>query len=181
MQKNQNWSSIKTNNKLGIGNSNAGNLTFAELDIETTLHLGGRFTISWSNCKADLSAYTMLSTYARTCLKYAYSASLIGGEQNIFNINGSFCIGPVLFVYGLRGDYDIPYSINGEINSDYLYAGFTGLAGANVNVGADYGSRRVKWFKVWRKWIYRYPIYFEPYTKTCDALAECAFFCWNCK
>lgn len=165
-----------TNNKLGIGNSNAGNLTFAELDIETNLYLGGRFTISWSNCKADLSAYTMLSTYARTCLKYAYSASLIGGEQNIFNINGSFCIGPVPFVYGLRGDYDIPYSINGEVNSDYLYAGFTGLAGANVNVGADYGSRRVKWFKVWRKWIYRYSIYFEPYTKTCDALAECAFF-----
>lgn len=165
-----------TNNKLGIGNTNAGNFTFAELDIETNLYLGGRFTISWSNCKADLSAYTMLSTYARTCLKYAYSASLIGGEQNIFNSNGSFCIGPVPFVYGLKGDYDIPYSINGEVNSDYLYAGFTGLAGANVNVGADYGTRRVKWFKIWRKWIYRYSLYFEPYAKTCDAIAECVFF-----
>ncbi len=165
-----------TNNKLGIGNSDSGNLTFAELDIETNLYLGGRFTISWSNCKADLSAYTMLSTYAKTCLKYAYSNSLIGGEQNIFNINGSFCIGPVPFVYGLKGDYDIPYSINGEFNSEYLYAGFTGLAGANVNVDADYGTRRVKWFKIWRKWIYRYSLYFEPYTKTCDAIAECAFF-----
>lgn len=164
------------NNDFNIGNYNSEKFTFAEIEIKTDLYLGGRFTISWSNCKANLSAYVMLSAYAKTCLKYAYSKSLIGGEQNIFNVNGSFCIGPVPFVYGLCGDYDIPFSINNEINSDCLYAGFTGLAGTTVNVGADYGTRMVKWFKVWRKWIYRPSIYFEPYAKTCDSLAECAFF-----
>ena len=165
-----------TNNNLGLGNSDSGNLTFADIDIKTDLYIGGHFTISWSNCNADLSAYTMLSAYAKTCLKYAYSGSLIGGEQNIFNVNGSFCMGPIPFIYGLKGDYDVPFAINGEMESEFLYSGFTGLAGTTVNVGADYGTRMVKWFKIWRKWIYRPSIYFEPYTKTCDSLAECAFF-----
>lgn len=165
-----------TNNNLGIGNSDSGNFTFADIDISTDLYLGGRYTISWSNCNADLSAYAKLSAYARTCLRYAYSASLIGGKQNIFNTSGSFSLGPIPFVYGLKGDYDVPFSISGDMNSEFLYSGFTGLAGATVNVGADYSVRMVKWFKLWRKWIYRPSIYFEPYTKTCDSVAECVFF-----
>lgn len=164
------------NNTFGIENSNFGNSTFADINIKTNLYFNGRFTISWSSCKAKLAAYVKLDASARTCLKYAFSKSLIGGNQNFLNIEGNFNIGPVPFVYGVTGSYDIPFYVDSEANSDYLYAGFTGLAGAGVNVGADYGTRMKKWFKVWRKWVYRPSVYFNPYAKTCDSLAECVYF-----
>ena len=61
-------------------------------------------------------------------------------------------------------------------SNDYIYMGFTGLAGAGAEIGARYGCRKVKWFKIWRKWIYRPQLYFSPYMDKKEKIAKFTYF-----
>lgn len=160
-----NFSKKIRNKDLGIELPEHTTATFFEINASPYLYFNGDFSISWSQYEAEASAHVLLTSYARAYLKCKFSKSLLEDyKKKHFEYNGSFHIGPIPFKYGLKIDFDIPYTVSGELKSnDYMYMGFAGLAGAGVDLGARYGCRKVKWFKIWRKWIYRPQFYFSPY------------------
>ena len=73
-------------------------------------------------------------------------------------------LGAITFYVSCPLEIDIPLTVKGSTDiSTSMFSGFVGLYGAGINIGANYGSRWVKWFKVWKKWIYRPDIYFDSY------------------
>lgn len=174
-----NFSKKIKNKDLGIELPEHTTETFFEIDASPYLYLNGDFSISWSKYEAEASAHVLLESYAKAYLKYEFSKSLLEKYKESlkgkkpFEYSGKFFIGPIPFKYGLTIDFDIPYSVSGELKSnDYVYMGFTGLAGAGVDMGARYGCRKVKWFKIWRKWIYRPQFYFSPYMERKEKIAK---------
>ncbi len=149
---------------------------FKHLSINMKMGIGGKYSISWSHVEGSLAGLVFLQaessiTFSKTIEssesndtpKHLYFKKIPFSEK-LVNADKTIAIGPIPFSVGLSGDIEVPFMLNGSVSlSTPLFMGVTGLYGAQTTVGADYGTRWKKWFKVWRKWVYRPSAYFDAY------------------
>ncbi len=123
----------------------------------------GTFSITFSNVNASFDCALNLLAENLFTLKKGYSVSLIGGKKDI-QLNLPVPVGPVTINLILKTGIDIPLNISGAASfSTNMFCGYNGLYGAGFCIGADYGAKMVKWFKVFWTWVYRPEVYFSPY------------------
>ena len=148
-------------------------------DINAQMLFGGKYSISWSNMEASLAYLMLMQAETARSLKTeskSLSGSLIGGPKDLFTAKKSFPIGPVVVTASLDGKFDLRYEISRstELMSN-VNAGFISLFGTQAKMGANYGTKWVKWFKVWRKWIYRPKVYFDFYASS-NVIRQTAYY-----
>lgn len=136
-------------------------------DIIGKMYFGGTYSISWSNMEASIAYLMYMKAETSRSLgkkDYSIEKSLIGGPKKLFSAKKNFPIGPIVVSSSLDGQFDLRYGISGsaELVSN-INAGFVSLFGTRARIGANYGTKWVKWFKVWRKWVYRPKAYFDFY------------------
>lgn len=134
-----------------------------ELKMNAFLGIGGSFNITWSNAEGSAAALLFIQTELVQSISKTKTGSLYKGKDKEF-FKKNFLIGVVPFTVSVSGRFDIPYAVtaNLDFSSEY-FLGFTGLYGAKVAVGANYGLRKEEWFKIFRMWIYKYTPYINPY------------------
>lgn len=140
-------------------------------DIQSTLNvqlgIKGSFSISFSNVDVDLTTAIYVKTETLANLSKTYKKSLLPGGEKIVLFEHNeipISLGAITFYVSCPLEIDIPLTVKGSTEiSTSMFSGFVGLYGAGINIGANYGSRWVKWFKVWKKWVYRPDIYFDTY------------------
>lgn len=126
----------------------------------------GKYSISWSNVEGSLAALCFVQAESELVLKESKKGSLLQTPIKFLNITKDIMVGYIPLSIGLTGKIDVNYSVSANMVVDAnLFVGYTGLYGGKISVGADYGTRWVKWFKVWRHWFYRPKIYVNPYAK----------------
>ena len=126
----------------------------------------GKYSISWSNVEGSLAALCFVQVESELVLKESKSGSLLQSPIRFLNITKDIMVGFIPLSIGLTGKIDVNYSVSATMTIDTnLFVGYTGLYGGKISVGADYGTRWVKWFKIWRHWFYRPKIYVNPYAK----------------
>lgn len=141
-------------------------LKVAVSTVDVGLGVTGSFNISFSNMDLTFktAVYFSIETNAKL-KKNLYETSLLpDGPIKFFDYKYPLQIGPVTLILSCPGTFDIPLevSMKGNISSNQ-YMAFTGLYGGGFNIGANYGLKWKKWFKIWKKWIYRPAPYFEGY------------------
>ena len=135
--------------------------------------LAGKYSASWSHAEGSIAALAFLQvestlTFSQTkdSKEPIYETEIIF-DKDLMNFNKTIQIGPIPFSVGLTGEIKIPYTLSGKVCiSTQQFMGLTGLYGAEATLGADYGAKMVKWFRVWRKWVYRPSVYLNPYAKS---------------
>lgn len=141
-------------------------LKVAVSTVDVGLGVTGSFNISFSNVDLTFktAVYFSIETNAKL-KKNLYETSLLpNGPIKFFDYKYPLQIGPVTLILSCPGTFDIPLevSMKGNISSNQ-YMAFTGLYGGGFNIGANYGLKWKKWFKIWKKWIYRPAPYFDGY------------------
>lgn len=135
-----------------------------KLRLVAKIGLYGKYSISWSNVEGSVAAICFVQTETELNLKKTYSGSLLGKPVEFMNITKDIMIGYIPLSIGLTGKFDLKYNVEATLTVDSnLFAGYTGMYGGKISVGANYGTRWEKWFKVWRTWFYKPNIYIEPY------------------
>ncbi len=142
-------------------------LKVAVSTVDIGLGISGSFNISFSNVDISFKTAVYFSIETKANLKKnLYERSLLpDGPIKFFDYKWPLQIGPVTLMISCPGTFDIPLEVqlNGQISSNEHMA-FTGLYGGGFNIGADYGLKWKKWFKIWRKWIYKPAPYFNGYS-----------------
>ncbi len=137
----------------------------------------GSFSCSWGNIDSSMGIAIFLQ--AETVLPFGIEKTIyLLGEGGIVipNVIYTFPVGPIPMTLSYPFNINLPIKIGGNINSSLnAFAGFTGLYGASCNLGADYGVRWERWFKVWRKWIKRPVPFFDAYANG-ELIGEKAYF-----
>lgn len=119
-------------------------------EVYAKLGINGSFSISFKNVECNLSAaacvkFEVNPGYEKTERGYYFKEPI-----RIINWNKTIQIGVVPFSIGVDGKVNIGYERKTVVDYDFC-AGFIGMYGASVKVGANYGIK--KWFKP----------YFNPY------------------
>ncbi len=125
--------------------------------LDGSIGIKGTFSISFSNVQCGATAAVLLQADFE-----GFPESFDGNK--LFDLNKNFTIGVVPFNVGVTGSWGIELTLNDKTcKPSELRAYYTGLHGATVSVGANWGIRMVPWKKVFKVWIYLPNAYFEPY------------------
>lgn len=135
-----------------------------KLKIVAKIGLYGKYSISWSNLEGSIAAICFVQAETELNLKKTYSGSFLEKPIDFMNIKKDISIGYIPLSIGLTGNFDLKYNVATTltVNSN-IFAGYTGMYGGKITVGANYGTRWDKWFKIWKTWFYKPNIYINPY------------------
>lgn len=125
--------------------------------LYAALGVGGSLKITLSNVQAGVGAVAYVDAQFR-----GFPDKFDAGS--LFNLNKTFTIGIIPFNIGVKGDFTIGLTLgNQKCKPSELYASFSGVYGAEANVGANFGIRSEKWKKILGIWLYKLVPYFNPY------------------
>lgn len=134
--------------------------------LKVELGIGGHLSITWSNMRSKLVVVVLLQ--AETVLQLGKDNELVNlipaefREMETWGYSGA--LGPIPYRLSFPLQWNAPIKAGGYANFTInTFAGVTGIYGAGCSIGADYSVRMVKWFKVWRKWVYRPQISYDQH------------------
>lgn len=147
-----------------------------ELKLVAEIGLYGKYSISWSNVEGSIASICFVQAETELNLKKTYSGSLLPKPIDFMNITKDIMVGYIPLSIGLSGNFDVKYNLGATLSIDSnIFAGYTGMYGGKITVGANYGTRWEKWFKIWKTWFYKPNIYIEPYASG-EVINKTAYF-----
>lgn len=135
-------------------------------NINLQLGVRGHLDNNDGDIQAQIGTALYIKSEALLSLSKSYTYHLLPDGQPITLYGDEIPIqaGPITLFVSLPVDFDIPITVGGSATfSTNMVSVFTGLYGGTVSCGAQYGARMVRWFKIWKKWVYRPEVYFSPY------------------
>lgn len=147
-----------------------------ELKLIAKIGIYGKYSISWSNIEGSIAAICFVQAETELNLNKVITGSLLGEPIEFLNITKDIMIGYIPLSIGLTGSFDLNYKAEASLSvNSNLFAGYTGMYGGKITVGANYGTRWEEWFKIWQTWFYKLKIYIDPYANG-EIISKTAYF-----